>query len=109
MTAEELRRIEQDVAAQETLIAGYQKENERLTLALKAARDERRVEAARADDEARKLSLRISELQRGVPRRHAHAPIRLTSPSQRSTHWQPAVRCGPEGRRGHPGQAQPSP
>ena len=61
---EELARIEQDVAQQEMLIAGYQKENERLTEALKKAREAQRAEVLKGEEEVRRLSLRISELER---------------------------------------------
>ena len=52
MPASELARIEADIAQQETLIAGYQKENERLTEALKAAREAQRIDAAKGEEEA---------------------------------------------------------
>ena len=51
------------VAEQETLIAGFQRENERLSDALRAAREGQRAEAAKGEEEARRLSLRLSELQ----------------------------------------------
>ena len=46
------------------LLGGYQKENERLSTQLKSAKEELRVEAAKGDDEARILSLRLAELER---------------------------------------------
>ena len=61
---EELARIETDVQQQETLIQGYQRENERLSEQLKAVRDAQRADAAKGDDEARRLSLRLAELER---------------------------------------------
>lgn len=60
----ELARIESDVRQQEHLIAGYQKENERLSDALKGAKEAHRAELARAEDETRRLSLRVAELER---------------------------------------------
>jgi hypothetical protein len=69
MPASELARIEADIAQQETLIAGYQKENERLTEALKAAREAQRIDAAKGEEEARRLSLRLSEMERTAAER----------------------------------------
>jgi hypothetical protein len=61
---EELERIEADVRQQETLIAGYQKENERLSEQLKGVKEAQRAEASKSDDEARRLALRLAELER---------------------------------------------
>ena len=69
MPAAELARIEADIAQQETLIAGYQKENERLTEALKAAREAQRTDAAKGEEEARRLALRLSEMERTAAER----------------------------------------
>ncbi|KAL1496363.1 hypothetical protein AB1Y20_016319 [Prymnesium parvum] len=85
LSEDELRRIEDEVRQQETLICGYQKENERLSEALKASREAHRTEVDAAVDEARRLQLQLVEarerqevqapegLRAQLERAHAHA------------------------------------
>ena len=80
---EELARIEADVHSQETLIAGYQRENERLSDLLKGAREASRAEAVKAEEERGALALRLAELERTHSER---APEGLRDQLERAHH-----------------------
>lgn len=68
LSVEELAQLERDVREQEAIIAGYQKENERLSKDLKVAQDAAKAELARREDEVNRLQLRLAEAEenRGV-------------------------------------------
>eukprot|EP00965_Chrysotila_dentata_P063700 2110795-Pleurochrysis_carterae.AAC.3 len=73
----DIANLAKDVREQEKLIAGYQRENERLTTALRSATESARAEAERRDAEMTKLSLRLAESEATRGERTADVQRRL--------------------------------
>ena len=66
----------------QVLIAGFQKENERLSAELKAARVAQRADAGKGEEEARRLARRVEELERTATERLPDS-VRVNAPTRR--------------------------